>query len=79
MANWRSITSIPIFLEANDETSLMKLMLENNLLNGKRFNYHPPIQKRNGKWVVWFVDDITEYKKNEVGEQLDIMPKLDGS
>lgn len=55
----------------------MRLMFENNLINNKRFNYHAPIQRKDGKWIVWFVDDITEYKKNEQGEQLDLLPKLD--
>ena len=66
---------IPIALEAKTEDALMRAMLENNLRNGKLYSYMSPVWT-GSKWVVWFFDDITEYKKNDKGEQLKFVPNI---
>jgi len=70
--------SIPIFIKADSEEQMLRAMLENNLINQKRYNYWEPRQLKDGKWIVWFVDDIQEYKKNNKGEQIDALPSLEG-
>lgn len=52
---------IPIYLEAPNKDELIKKMLLNNLMNGRKFNYMNPF-KDGKKWNVWFYADIDNYQ-----------------
>lgn len=52
---------IPNFLTAQSAIGLRRLMLLNNIRNGKQYNYFD-IQFVNGKWFVWFFDKEDESK-----------------
>ncbi len=56
------LSNIPIFLEASDKKTLIGLMWANNAINGRGYNYMPPL-KEGKQWVVWFYADITNYIK----------------
>lgn len=75
--SWPNILSVPIYLEADSKDELIVKMLENNLFNQARYNYFSPLQQDDGKWVVWFADDIERWKKDKDGNGLDILPKLE--
>lgn len=52
---------IPNFLTAQSAIGLRRLMLLNNIRNGKQYNYFD-IQFVNGKWFVWYFDKEDESK-----------------
>ena len=53
---------IPIYLDAKDRDSLIKLMFLNNQINQQKYNYNSPQQVRNGSYEVWFFADIKEWE-----------------
>lgn len=66
MDNLHNPARVPIYLEAKNKDDLIKLMYETNLINGKSYNYQPPI-KDGKRWVVWFYVDINLH--NKVGDE----------
>lgn len=46
---------IPNYLSAGSPKGLHRLMLLNNIKNGKQYNYFD-IQFVNGKWFVWYFE-----------------------
>ena len=60
---------IPNYLSAGTAQSLRRLMLMNNLKNGKQYNYFD-IQFVNGKWFVWFFEKEDETKLLTQAESL---------
>ena len=61
MAEISVITSlIPLYLEASSKDDLIKMMLLNNKINARKFNYMQPMSE-DGGWVVWFFADIENY------------------
>lgn len=67
---------IPIYLEASNKQTLIMLMILNNNMNGKSYNYMQPL-KDGSKWVVWFYDVFTSYiSVEEKMLKEDIMKKV---
>ena len=63
MANFgANLSLIQVHLPGKDEEEIERLQWFNNLINQTKYNYSTPVQKKNGKWVVWFYADIREWK-----------------
>jgi len=62
MSNIKNHFKVKIFLVADSEEELVNLQVKNNLANDKMYGYGEP-KKNDGKWFVWFLADITNYKK----------------
>ena len=52
---------IQIYLEGNTKDDIIRLQYLNNQVNAIKYNYVPPIEQKNGKWVVWFYADIKDW------------------
>lgn len=59
-----SITLVPVFIEASSKEELIAKMVATNNMNGKRYNYMPPLKEGN-KWVVWYYADVETDKNLE--------------
>jgi hypothetical protein len=59
---------IPNYISASSPKGLRRLMLLNNLKNGKQYNYFD-LQFANGKWFVWYyesekIDELLTQKES---------------
>jgi len=61
MSYGANLEHVPIFLEANDKTALVRLMILNNNMNGAKYNYMSPF-KDGSSWIVWFYADVKKWK-----------------
>ena len=57
------ITMLPMFVKGKTPDELILAMLDNNLKFQKQFQYFD-IQKQDGFWIAWFLDDITYRMSN---------------
>jgi hypothetical protein len=64
MSNEFNPAVIPLYLEADSKELLIEMMYLNNTINGRAFNYMPPI-KEGKRWVVWFYADVNTYRRVE--------------
>jgi len=51
-----------MYLVADTESDLIELQVKNNLVNDRMYGYGDPVNV-DGKWYVWFLADVTNYKK----------------
>ena len=61
MAFDANLDLVPLFLEADSREDLIRLMLVNNHINSRKFNYMGPPVLENKKYVVWFYGDIKDH------------------
>lgn len=52
-------TLIPDFIKARSPAGLRRLMFQNNLKDGKQYNYFS-IQFASGSWVAWYYRDLRD-------------------
>jgi len=52
-----NVALIPHFIEAPNKLELMRSMLDNNIKQGKKFNYFD-IQQEGKRWVAWYYNEV---------------------
>jgi len=62
MSSLKNHFKVKVFLQADSLEALIDLQVKNNLLNDKMYGYGEPVPL-NGKWYVFFLADVTNYKK----------------
>ena len=54
-----SLTSIPNYLEAATRDELRLLIIKKQLKDGVSYKWlGPPLESSDGKWVIWFEEDV---------------------
>lgn len=60
-------TEVLNYLTAKTPDELRELMLQNNLIKGKYFNYQEIRQDNKGHWICWYLEEVDVELEKELG------------